>query len=45
VAETGRCPAYRRVCLEGTIPYARRLEDEALPSASRIEEAVLALTR
>ncbi len=30
---------YARVCTEQTIPYSRRLEDEILPSTSRIVEA------
>jgi len=35
---------YGRVCTEGNIPYARDLEDEALPSTKRILEAVKRLT-
>jgi pyruvate dehydrogenase E1 component beta subunit len=30
---------YARVCVEGTIPYARELEDEALPNSARILRA------
>jgi acetoin:2,6-dichlorophenolindophenol oxidoreductase subunit beta len=30
---------YARVCTQGTIPYARDLEDETLPSVQRIVEA------
>jgi pyruvate dehydrogenase E1 component beta subunit len=40
VAETGATPAFRRVCLEDTLPYARNLEDAALPSVERIEQAI-----
>ncbi len=40
VAEAGATPSFRRVCLEGTLPYARPLEDAALPSAKRIEDVV-----
>lgn len=39
--EAGLRPAYRRVCLEGTLPFARRLEDAALPNVERIVRAVL----
>jgi pyruvate dehydrogenase E1 component beta subunit len=38
--ETGLAPAYRRVCLDDTLPYARHLEDAALPSVDRIVAAV-----
>lgn len=34
---------YARVCTDGTIPYARDLEDETLPSVSRILEAASSL--
>jgi len=44
VAEAGTCPAYRRVCLDDTIPYARALEAEALPTVNRIVEAVEGVT-
>ena len=36
LAEKGLSVKYRRVCTRGTIPYARKLEDETLPSVSRI---------
>jgi pyruvate/2-oxoglutarate/acetoin dehydrogenase E1 component len=42
--EAGLTPKYARVCTEGTIPYARRLEDEALPNGKRITETALRLT-
>jgi pyruvate dehydrogenase E1 component beta subunit len=32
---------YRRVCTEGTIPFARDMEDAALPNVGRIVDAVL----
>jgi len=41
--EAGLAPRFARVCLEGTIPYARQLEAAALPSAERIAAAVRAL--
>ena len=41
--EAGLAPDFSRVCLEGTIPYARHLEDAALPSAERIAAAVRSL--
>lgn len=31
---------FRRVCTQGTIPYARHREDEVLPSTARIVKAV-----
>ncbi len=37
--EAGLAPRYARVCLEGTIPYARHLEDAALPGVDRIAAA------
>jgi pyruvate dehydrogenase E1 component beta subunit len=43
--EAGLAPRYARVCVDGVIPYARRLEDHALPSVGRIVEAALALVR
>ena len=43
--EAGLAPRYARVCVDGVIPYARRLEDQALPSVGRIVEAALALVR
>lgn len=45
VLEEGGAPRYARVCLEETIPYARRLEDAALPSVARIVSAARALAR
>ncbi len=36
-------PRFRRVCLEDTLPYARHLEDQALPNVGRILEAARAL--
>jgi pyruvate dehydrogenase E1 component beta subunit len=41
--EAGLCPRYARVCVEDTLPYARHLEDAALPNVDRIVEAVTAL--
>jgi pyruvate dehydrogenase E1 component beta subunit len=38
--EGGLAPRFRRVCLEGTLPYARHLEDAALPNVERIVAAV-----
>ncbi len=38
--EAGLRPAYARVCLEGTLPFARRLEAKALPNVERIIAAV-----
>jgi pyruvate dehydrogenase E1 component beta subunit len=38
--ERGLRPAYRRVCVEDTLPYARHLEQAALPSVERIKAAV-----
>ncbi len=37
--EAGLRPAYARVCLEGTLPFARRLEAKALPNVERITAA------
>jgi len=34
--EAGLAPRYRRVCLEGTLPFARTLEESALPNVERI---------
>ncbi|MFH1149167.1 MAG: transketolase C-terminal domain-containing protein [Actinomycetota bacterium] len=39
IAESGTDARFARVCTEGTIPYARRLEDTALPNVGRILEA------
>jgi len=44
VLESGLSPRYARVCLDGTIPYARHLEDAALPSVARIVAAARALS-
>ena len=44
VLEAGLSPRYARVCLDETIPYARRLEDQALPNVSRIVDAARALS-
>ena len=38
--EAGLSPHYARVCVEDTLPYARHLEDAALPNVDRIVEAV-----
>lgn len=43
VLEAGLAPRYARVCLEGTIPYARHLEDAALPNVDRIIAAARSL--
>ena len=45
VAEAGIAAAYARVATRTTIPYARSLEEQALPSAERIREAALRLVR
>ncbi len=37
--EAGLAPRYARVCVDDTIPYARPLEDAALPNVSRIVAA------
>ncbi len=41
--EAGLNFKYRRVCTQQTIPYARHLEDKALPNVNRILEAVIQL--
>jgi pyruvate dehydrogenase E1 component beta subunit len=41
ILEAGIPVKYDRVCTEKTIPYARHLEDQTLPSTSRIINAVL----
>jgi pyruvate dehydrogenase E1 component beta subunit len=41
--EAGLQPRYARVCTKTTLPYARHLEDQALPSVSRIVEAAQGL--
>jgi pyruvate dehydrogenase E1 component beta subunit len=43
ILEAGLSVKYGRVCLEGTLPYARHLEDQALPNAKRIGAAVMEL--
>jgi pyruvate/2-oxoglutarate/acetoin dehydrogenase E1 component len=43
VLEAGLAPAFGRVCVDGTIPYARHLEEAALPSVDRIVAAALRL--
>ena len=37
--EAALSPRFARVCVEGTLPYARHLEDAALPNVGRIVEA------
>ncbi len=41
--EAGLKPRYARVCVEDTLPYARPLEDAALPNVDRIVEAATSL--
>jgi len=41
--EAGFAPRFGRVCVEDTLPFARHLEDAALPNADRISTAVTAL--
>jgi pyruvate/2-oxoglutarate/acetoin dehydrogenase E1 component len=41
--ERGMAFKYGRVCTRNTLPYARALEDQALPNIRRIVEAALAL--
>jgi pyruvate/2-oxoglutarate/acetoin dehydrogenase E1 component len=43
LAEEGVAARYARVCTTGTIPYARRLEDQALPNVERIVAAARSL--
>ncbi len=43
VAEAGVEAAFARVCCEGVIPFARHLEEEALPNKRRIIAAALDL--
>ena len=45
VLESGISVKYHRVCTEQTIPYARDLEDRALPNSERIVDATLRLLR
>jgi pyruvate dehydrogenase E1 component beta subunit len=40
VLAAGLTPGFRRVCVDDTLPYARRLEREALPNVGRIAAAV-----
>jgi len=42
VLEAGLTPSYARVCTQGTIPYARHLEDQVLPNTQRIVQAAMA---
>ncbi len=41
--EAGLAPRYARVCLDGPLPYARHLEDAALPNVERIVRAARAV--
>ncbi len=41
--EAGLTPRYSRVATDGVIPFARHLEDAALPNVDRIQEAALKL--
>jgi pyruvate dehydrogenase E1 component beta subunit len=41
--EAGLSPRFARVCVEDTLPYARPLEDEALPNVDRIVAAAKSL--
>lgn len=43
--EAGIAFRFARVCTRDTIPYARDLEDEALPNSGRIREAAVKLSR
>jgi pyruvate dehydrogenase E1 component beta subunit len=43
ISESGITARFSRVATEGTIPYSRRLEDEALPNVGRITAAALKL--
>jgi len=43
VLEAGIPVRYRRVCTEGTVPYARIVEDQVLPNTQRIIDAALKL--
>lgn len=45
MAEQGTAFKYGRVCTEGTIPYSRALEGEALPSKKRIYNEAISLCR
>jgi pyruvate dehydrogenase E1 component beta subunit len=41
--EAGLAPRYARVCVEDTLPYARHLEEAALPNVARVVAAARAL--
>lgn len=43
VMDAGIPAKYARVCTQTTIPYARRMEDQALPNVERIRTAALTL--
>ena len=43
--EAGLAPRFARVCVDDTLPYARALEDAALPNAARIRAAALKLAQ
>jgi pyruvate dehydrogenase E1 component beta subunit len=43
--EAGLRPRYGRVCVEDTLPYARPLEEAALPNVDRIVEAAESLAK
>jgi len=43
LAEAGVRADFTRVCTEDVVPFARHLEDEALPNVRRILEAALSL--
>jgi pyruvate/2-oxoglutarate/acetoin dehydrogenase E1 component len=43
VLEAGLSPRFARVCVDQTIPYARHLEERALPNVDRIVAAALRL--
>jgi pyruvate/2-oxoglutarate/acetoin dehydrogenase E1 component len=43
ISEAGIACRYGRVCTQGTIPYARKMEDHALPNVERIRGAVMDL--
>jgi acetoin:2,6-dichlorophenolindophenol oxidoreductase subunit beta len=40
VLKAGLCPRTTGVCIEGTLPYTRELEEAALSNVGRIREAV-----
>jgi pyruvate dehydrogenase E1 component beta subunit len=43
--EHGLTPRYARVCVQGTLPFARDLELASLPNVARISEAARALVK